>query len=191
MKKITLSAGLIFSLSLLGGCGYKTGCGVDNCREPHINSCDNKCITNNSTQSTCNKCQNISKQPVYPKKIIAKPAEPILPKNTPLLKCNEKLRISVTGEGVAPCKGACSPAQSYALAKRAAIADAYRLLAEKIKGVYVQGDDYIKNMAVKRSIVRTYVSACIRNANITDTTFKDGLCEVEMDITLSHSDFAQ
>ena len=178
MKKIALSVGLIFSLSLLGGCGCKTGCRVDNCKEPHKKSCDNKCIKNNATQSTCNKCQNISKKPVYPK-------------NTPLLKCNEKLRISVTGEGVAPCKGTCSPAQSYALAKRAAIADAYRLLAEKIKGVYVQGDDYIKNMAVKRSIVRTYVSASIRNANIVATTFKDGLCEVEMEITLSYSDFAQ
>jgi hypothetical protein len=31
----------------------------------------------------------------------------------------------------------------------------------------------------------------IRNATIIETTFKEGLCEVEMEISLSYSDFAQ
>jgi hypothetical protein len=84
-----------------------------------------------------------------------------------------------------------SPAQAYALAKRAATADAYRLIAEKIKGVRIDGQDLIKNMMVQKSSVRTSVQAMIRNANIVETTFKDGLCEVEMEVTLSHSQFAQ
>jgi len=97
-----------------------------------------------------------------------------------------KIKISVVGQGVAPCKGTCSPAQSLALAKRAAIADSYRLIAEKVKGVYVEGEDLIENMMVKRTRVRTAVAATIRNANIVETTYKDGLCEVEMEIVLSY-----
>lgn len=107
-----------------------------------------------------------------------------------VLEKNQKLLISVVGQGVAPMNTT-SPAQAYALAKRAATADAYRLVAEKVKGVRVDGQDVIKNMMVKRSTVRTSVSAMIRNANIVETTFKEGLCEVEMEITIAHSQFAQ
>jgi len=107
-----------------------------------------------------------------------------------ILKANKPLLISVVGQGVAPVNTT-SPAQAYALAKRAATADAYRLIAEKVKGVNVDGQDLVRNMMVKRSTVRTSVQAMVRNANIVETTFKDGLCEVEMEITLSRSDFAR
>ena len=46
-------------------------------------------------------------------------------------------------------------------------------------------------MMVKRSTVRTSVNAMVKNASIVETTFKDGLCEVEMEIILSHSLFAR
>ena len=108
-------------------------------------------------------------------------SEPVLEKDEPLL-------ISVVGQGVAPMN-TYSPAQAFALAKRAAVADAYRLVAEKVKGVRVDGQDLIKNMMVKRSTVRTSVQAMVKNANIVETTFKEGLCEVEMEIVLSHSLF--
>ncbi len=106
----------------------------------------------------------------------------------PVLSVNEDLLISVVGQGVAPMNTS-SPAQAYALAKRAAVADAYRLIAEKVKGVRVDGQDLIKNMMVKRSTVRTSVQAMVRNANIVETTFKEGLCEVEMEIKISHAQF--
>ena len=99
------------------------------------------------------------------------------------------IRISVKGQGVAPVNTA-SPAQAYALAKRAAIADSYRLIAEKVKGVRVEGIDTIKNMMVKRSTVRTYVDAMIRNASVVETNFNEGLCEVEMEIVLTYSQFS-
>ena len=105
-----------------------------------------------------------------------------------VLEENKNLLISVVGQGVAPMNTA-SPAQAYALAKRAAVADAYRLIAEKVKGVRIDGQDLIKNMMVKRSTVRTSVQAMVRNANIVETTFKEGLCEVEMEIVISHAQF--
>jgi hypothetical protein len=105
-----------------------------------------------------------------------------------VLPLHSSIVISVTGQGVAPMNTS-SPAQAYALAKRAAVADAYRLIAERVRGVRVDGQDLIKNMMVKRSTVRTSVQAIVRNANIVETTFKEGLCEVEMEITLSHSQF--
>jgi len=107
-----------------------------------------------------------------------------------ILEKDKSLLISVVGQGVAPMNTA-SPAQAYALAKRAATADAYRLIAEKVKGVRVEGQDLIQNMMVKRSSVRTSVTAMVRNANVVETTFKEGLCEVEMEISLSHSQFPQ
>ncbi len=107
-----------------------------------------------------------------------------------VLAKNKTIHISVTGQGVAPMNTT-SPAQAYALAKRAAIADAYRSIAEKVKGVRIDGQDLIKNMMVKRSVIRTSVQAMVRNANVVETTFKEGLCEVEMEIVISYSDFAQ
>ncbi len=124
--------------------------------------------TSNSTCPTCDTKES---------------AEPVLEKKQDML-------ITVTGQGVAPMNTS-SPAQAYALAKRAAVADAYRMIAEKVKGVRIDGQDLIKNMMVKRSTVRTSVKAMVRNADVVETTFKEGLCEVEMEITISHADFAQ
>jgi len=107
-----------------------------------------------------------------------------------LLTEEQDIRVSVTGQGVAPMNTS-SPAQAYALAKRAATADAYRLIAEKVKGVRIEGQDLIKNMMVQRSTIRTSVNAMVKNANVVETTFKEGLCEVEMEILISHSQFAQ
>ena len=105
-----------------------------------------------------------------------------------VLESEEKMLISVVGQGVAPMNTS-SPAQAYALAKRAAVADAYRLIAEKVKGVRIDGQDLIKNMMVKHSTIRTSVAAMVRNANIVETTFKEGLCEVEMEILIFHAQF--
>ena len=105
-----------------------------------------------------------------------------------LLSQNAPLRISVTGEGVAPAN-TISPAQAYVMAKRAATVEAYRLIAEKINGVRVEGKDTIKNMVVQRSTIKTQVAAMIKNATIVETTFKNGLCEVEMEVELKYNQF--
>ncbi|MDY0122072.1 MAG: hypothetical protein RBR54_09020 [Sulfurimonas sp.] len=102
------------------------------------------------------------------------------------LPSNSSMRITVVGQGVAPTM-TISPAQAYAMAKRAATVEAYRLIAEKVKGVRVEGKDVLRNMMIKSTDVNLYVSAMVRNANVVETKFENGLCEVEMEITLDHS----
>jgi|GEM_PF-2913805 hypothetical protein len=92
--------------------------------------------------------------------------------------------LSVVGEGVAP-SSTISPAQARALAKRAAIADAYRQMAEKVNGVKIEGRDYVRNMVAKRSEVRTCVSALIKNAAVVESRFNEGLFEVEMELRVA------
>ncbi len=104
-----------------------------------------------------------------------------------LLKAEIPLNITVTGQGIAPSFA--NAQQAYALAKRAAIADAYRLLAERVKGVTIEGKDTVKNMSVQKSIVRTHVQALIRNAIIVDTTYQNGMCEVQMELKIEQGDF--
>ena len=108
--------------------------------------------------------------------------------NNNLLMRNTSMTVSVVGQGVAP-SFASSPAHAYALAKRAAMSDAYRLIAEKIKGVRVEGKDTIRNMAIKNSRVNTRVAAMVKNASVVETTFQDGLCEVEMEIDIDYNNF--
>jgi hypothetical protein len=138
---------------------------------------------------SCTKPAEVQKVEVINPVEISKPTKVAKPKDD-VLDAQHDLLISVVGQGVAPVNTS-SPAQAYALAKRAAVADAYRLIAEKVKGVRIDGQDLVKNMMVKRSTVRTSVQAMVRNANIVETTFKEGLCEVEMEITLSRAQFPQ
>jgi outer membrane protein FlgP len=140
-----------------------------------------------STTYVFNQTTNTQQQPIQQSQM---PQERNSVTAPPVLSAHHPIRISVTGEGVAPINTT-SPAQAYALAKRAAVVDAYRLIAEKVQGVKVEGHDLVRNMMIQRSSVRTSVYAMVRNANVVQTTFKDGLCEVEMSILISYSQFAQ
>lgn len=147
-------------------------------------------VQNYSTTVICKEPQPADCKNCTPPKAESAPVTSAPAAEEPTLSPYKDVRISVYGQGVAPMTTQ-SPAQAYALAKRAAIADAYRLIAEKVKGVRVEGQDTIKNMMVQRSTVRTFVDAMVRRANVVETTFKEGLCEVEMEIVLSHSQFSR
>jgi len=103
--------------------------------------------------------------------------------NSPLLRPNRIMTINATGMGVAP-EVTSSPAQALALAKRAAIVDTYRQLGEKMYGIRIDARDTIKDMMLKDSKVQTRLLAVIRNAEITEVNFSDGLCEVTMELKL-------
>ncbi len=92
--------------------------------------------------------------------------------------------FAVNGEGIAP-QNTVSPSQAMALAKRAAVADAYRQMAEKLYGVQINAKDTIKNAALFDSRIVSQVSGLVRDAAITENTFKDGLFVVRMELKMN------
>ena len=92
--------------------------------------------------------------------------------------------ITVTGEGVAPVN-ARSAAQARMMARRAAVVDAYRQLAETVKGVNVDSETTIQNMMVVDDITKTKVSAFIQGARIlSEQVIPGGGYEVTMTVSM-------
>jgi hypothetical protein len=109
-------------------------------------------------------------------------SDDIIP-NSPILRGRKIMTISSKGLGVAPVN-TISPAQALALAKRAAVVDAYRQLGEKMYGIRIDAKDTIRDMASRSSIVKTRLRAVIRNAEIVDETYNNGLYEITMELKL-------
>lgn len=74
-------------------------------------------------------------------------------------------KITANGVGAAPAF-AVNPAQAVSLAKRAAILDAYRNLAEYINGVNLDSETTVQNFVATNDVVKTKVSAVIKGAKI-------------------------
>lgn len=92
--------------------------------------------------------------------------------------------ITVTGSGVAPAN-ARSATQARLMARRAAVVDAYRQLAETVKGVNVDSETTIQNMMVVDDITKTKVSAFIQGARIvSEQVIPDGGYEVTMTVSM-------
>lgn len=126
--------------------------------------------------------------PMFPQAAVDTPDKNMQPAVVNVLKPNNIITINVIGQGLAP-ENVQSKYHAIALAKRAAIADGYRLLVEKIYGVKVDGHDYIKNMVLQRSEVKTCVSAVIRYVNIVETKCADNFCEVELELKVRGQDW--
>ncbi|RAX54774.1 hypothetical protein CCY99_03095 [Helicobacter sp. 16-1353] len=103
--------------------------------------------------------------------------------NSPILTPSNTIELSAVGMGVAP-ESTISPSQALALAKRAAIVDAYRQIGEKMYGIRLNAQDTVRDMVLINSVVKTKVEALIRNAEIIETVYKDGLCQITMELKL-------
>ena len=91
--------------------------------------------------------------------------------------------IKVIGEGVAPA--GLPGAQGRVMAKRAAIADAYRQLAEAVKGVQVDANTTVEMAMVKSDTISLKVSALIKGAQIvSENVSPDGAYQVTMQIPM-------
>ena len=89
--------------------------------------------------------------------------------------------IRAEGLGIAPT--GTHGTQAEALARRAAITDAYRQLAEQIHGVDVDATTTVENMMVTNNTVRTHVSALIKGAVIVEEqAHRDGSYTVTMEV---------
>ena len=75
-------------------------------------------------------------------------------------------KIQVTGMGIANPQMVRTPAHAAMMARRAAIADAYRQLAEVVSGVQVDAETTVEQMMLTSDIVKTRVSAVIKGAQV-------------------------
>ncbi len=82
-------------------------------------------------------------------------------------------KLTVQGMGVAPTT-AVNSIQARMLARRAAVVDAYRQLAELVKGVNVDSETTVENMMVSSDVTRTKVSALIQGARIVSEQAVEG-----------------
>ncbi|ASM35792.1 LPP20 family lipoprotein [Campylobacter sp. RM12327] len=92
--------------------------------------------------------------------------------------------FSAVGEGIAPLNTV-SPAQALALAKRAAMADAYRNLAAKLYGVKINSKDTVKDAMLKNSSITSQVDGLVKNAAVTNEYFQNGLYKVELELEMN------
>ncbi|MCE5287275.1 MAG: LPP20 family lipoprotein [Pelosinus sp.] len=96
--------------------------------------------------------------------------------------------VEAIGTGVPPAN-AISVAQAKVLARRAAIVDAYRNLAETIDGVQVDAETTLANLQISSDIVKTKVSGLIKGAKIIrEQAMPDGSYQVVMAVNLYGSD---
>lgn len=90
--------------------------------------------------------------------------------------------IVATGTGLPPENAGI---RGRALARRAAIVDAYRNLAELLNGVQLDADTVMENLVIKSDVVRTKTSALIKGAQVIDEQeMMDGSYQVKLMIPM-------
>lgn len=76
-------------------------------------------------------------------------------------------------------------AQRRLMAQRAAQLDAYRNIAEMIKGLKIDAQTSVRDFVTESDQIRTAFSHFIRGIRVVDTRhFEDGTCEVDVEITI-------
>ena len=92
-------------------------------------------------------------------------------------------RVEADGFGLPPAYAA-SEAQSRLMARRAAIADAQRNLAEQIAGVQVDSETTVQNLQISSDVVKTRVSALLKGAKVVSESYEDGAYHIIMALPL-------
>jgi len=75
---------------------------------------------------------------------------------------------TITAIGIGSAPASVTAGQADALARRAAIVDAYRNLAGIVYGVELENHTTVQQLAVKKDTIKTAISGAINNARITD-----------------------
>ncbi len=90
----------------------------------------------------------------------------------------------VVGRGIEPERSR-SRAEAQLMAERAAVADGYRLLVEKIHGVYLDSQAFVRNGSVDYTLLRTETQAWLRGAEVVEINrLTNGITEAEMIVKL-------
>ena len=92
--------------------------------------------------------------------------------------------IRVTGMGVAP-PHAMNAAQARMLARRAAVVDGYRQIAEIVRGVQVDSETTVENLMTTSDVIKTKVSAMIKGAAVvSERDIPGGGYEVTLQVSM-------
>jgi len=97
------------------------------------------------------------------------------------------LFIRATGYGAPPpLKPGATPAQVRLMAERAAKADAYRNLLERVKGVRIEGETTVQDFIARNDVIRTRVDGVLRGARvISSRVMPDKTYEVELEVRVA------
>ncbi len=97
--------------------------------------------------------------------------------------------FSVIGKGIAPQTGV-TKGQAFLLSERAAILDGYRLLTEKLEGVYVNALSHTGMNTIEYDTINARVNSLLRGTKITNITHKEyGITEVTMQVRINFTAF--
>jgi hypothetical protein len=93
--------------------------------------------------------------------------------------------IVVSSVGSAWAQVNVADAQNKLLSKRAAEADAYRKLAEAVKGLQITSDTYVKDFVAESDEIRSALDQCIKGVRLGQPRwFEDLSCEVPGEVTV-------
>lgn len=91
----------------------------------------------------------------------------------------------VIGRGIEPERSR-TKAEAILMAERAAIADGYRQLVEKLHGIYIDSQALINNGSVNYSLLQAETQAWLRGAEIVEINrLSNGITEAEMLLRLN------
>ncbi|ACN17627.1 conserved hypothetical protein [Desulforapulum autotrophicum HRM2] len=91
----------------------------------------------------------------------------------------------VIGKGIEPERSR-SRVEAQLMAERAAVADGYRLLVEKIHGVYLDSQAFVRNGSVDYTLLRTETQAWLRGAEVVEINrLSNGITEAVMTVKLN------
>jgi hypothetical protein len=95
--------------------------------------------------------------------------------------------IRAAGYGAPPpLRPGVPPGQVRLLAERAAKADAYRNLLERVKGVRIEGETTVQDFIARNDIIRTRVDGVLRGARVTSSrVMPDKTYEVELEVRIA------
>ena len=94
--------------------------------------------------------------------------------------------IVLTGARLAAAQVDAKQAQNKLLAKRAAEADAYRKLAETIKGLHITSNTYVKDFVTESDVIQSELDTFIRGVRLGEPKWYEDLsCEVPAEVTVA------
>lgn len=145
------------------------------------------CSFNNPFSSMFDEPESSPKQEIVVQKVDKDDIRDVMKKEKMIFDSTPPEEIfTAVGEGIAPMNTV-SHAQSQALAKRAAMADAHRQLAEQLYGVKISARDTVRDAMLRDSTINSQVNGLIKNANIVESSFQDGLYRIRMELKVDRN----